>query len=81
MHSFQQYLRAGCLTIWLTLSGVVAGPFSQDAYSDDLYSITQINAPDAPNGTYLLGNNNEGDIVGYYLDSHGTHGLLAFPPF
>jgi probable HAF family extracellular repeat protein/YD repeat-containing protein len=78
MHSFQQYLRAGCLTIWLTLSGVVAGPFSQDAYSDDLYSITQINAPDAPNGTYLLGNNNEGDIVGMYiyLDTANIPGLL-----
>ena len=37
--------------------------------------------PTASDFTVLNSINNEGDIVGYYEDSHGFHGLLAYPAF
>ena len=43
---------------------------------------TMVDDPNASGVTVLFGINNEGDIVGYYDDSHGnTDGLLAFPAF
>jgi hypothetical protein len=42
---------------------------------------TMVDDPNASDYTVLSSINNEGDIVGYYADSHGLHGLLAFPAF
>ena len=43
--------------------------------------ITMVDDPSATDFTVLNSINNEGDIVGYYEDSHGFHGLLAYPAF
>jgi hypothetical protein len=37
--------------------------------------------PNITGFTILNSINDEGDIVGFYEDSHGLHGLLAFPGF
>ena len=43
--------------------------------------ITMVDDPNTTDFTVLDSINNEGDIVGYYEDSHGFHGLLAYPAF
>ena len=42
---------------------------------------TMVDDPNGGDFTVLSGINNEGDIVGYYEDTQGLHGLLAFPAF
>jgi hypothetical protein len=42
---------------------------------------TMVDDPNGSDFTVLSGINNEGDIVGYYEDTQGLHGLLAFPAF
>jgi hypothetical protein len=45
-------------------------------------NLTMFDDPNSNGITVLFGINDEGDIVGYYLDSHDhVDGLLAFPAF
>jgi hypothetical protein len=42
---------------------------------------TMVDDPNADTVSIIGSVNNEGDIVGYYEDSHGFHGFLAYPAF
>jgi probable HAF family extracellular repeat protein len=53
-----------------------SSPAQADSFSLDPYTFARIDVPDA-SGTFALGINNAGQIVGTYTDDTGNHAFLA----
>jgi probable HAF family extracellular repeat protein len=51
----------------------------QHGFIYDGSTYTTVDDPSGVSGTYATGINNRGQIVGYYLDGHQTHGFVATP--